>query len=150
MVCTDPSSIGNCVFLDPCSTAISALDTMRNAIIAGQTSSFAMESEITRAFERPSCRGLRFFVIHVMGRRYRIKSRGNTVLAVSFDELEDESLDGKHKAPFAEAAVAVIASAYTSAVYLDQAADGNVFWDERGSVYRNNQIQPSSMGCRRG
>src|SRR5882762_10341514 len=54
---------------------------------AGQTSIFAVESEITQAFERPSLRGLGFFVIHIMGRCYGIKYPDATMLANSFDEV---------------------------------------------------------------
>ncbi len=62
----------------------------------GDTSIFAIESEITRAFERPSWRGLGFFVIHVAGQRYGIKSPG---------QLVSQCWPGRgtHCAPFAEA-----------------------------------------------
>jgi hypothetical protein len=98
----------------------SVSDRMRDGMIAGQTSLFAIESEITRAFEKPSWRGLGFFVIHIMGRCYGIKSPGNTMLACSFDEVGRRiSGRGRHTAPFAEAAAADIANAYTTAIYLD-------------------------------
>jgi Immunity protein 42 len=86
----------------------------------GDTSTFAIESKITRAFERPSWRGLGFFVIHVAGQSYGIKSPGQSMLACSFDEV-GARIDGRgtHQAPFAEAAAIDIANAYTSAVYLD-------------------------------
>ena len=87
---------------------------------AGQTSIFVVESEITQAFERPSLRGLGFFVIHIMGRRYGIKSPDATMLANSFDEIGRRiSRRGNHKAPFAEADSTDIGNAFTSAVYLD-------------------------------
>src|SRR5215471_13402656 len=86
----------------------------------GDTSVFAIESEITRAFERPSWRGLGFFVIHVAGRRYGIKSPGQSMLACSFDEVGTRITGrGTHQAPFAEATAIDIANAYTKAVYLD-------------------------------
>jgi hypothetical protein len=89
-------------------------------MITGQTSIFAIESEITRAFEKPSRRGLGFFVIHVMGRCYGVKSPDATMLAVSFDEVRRRiSAREKHQAPFAEAGAIDIANAYTSAIYLD-------------------------------
>ena len=84
----------------------------------GDPSTFAIESEITRAFERPSWRGLGFFVIHVAGQSYGIKSPGQSMLACSFDEV-GRRLNGRgtHQAPFAEAAAIDIANTYTSAVY---------------------------------
>lgn len=89
-------------------------------MIVGETSVFAIESEITRAFERPSWRGLGFFVIHVAGQSYGIKSPGQSMLACSFDEV-GRRINGRgtHQAPFADASAIDIANAYTSAVYLD-------------------------------
>jgi hypothetical protein len=86
----------------------------------GDTSTFAIESEITRAFARLSFRGLGFFVIHVAGQRYGINSPSQSMLACSFDEV-GRRINGRgtHQAPFAEAAAIEIASAYTSAAYLD-------------------------------
>jgi hypothetical protein len=86
----------------------------------GDTSVFAIESEITRAFERLSWRGLGFFVIQAAGQSYGIKSPDQSMLACSFDEV-GRRIDarGTHDAPFAEAAAVDIANAYTSAVYLD-------------------------------
>jgi hypothetical protein len=94
----------------------------------GDTSSFAIESEITRAFERLSFRGLGFFVIHVAGQRYGIKAPGQSMLAYSFDEVS-RRIDGRgtHRAPFAEAAANDIANAYTSAVYLENNGDQTYF-----------------------
>jgi hypothetical protein len=86
----------------------------------GDTSIFAIESEITRAFEKPSWRGLGFFVIHIAGHSYGIKSPGQSMLACSFDEVGARiNGHGTHQAPFAEATAIDIANAYTSAVYLD-------------------------------
>src|SRR5579863_7178603 len=86
----------------------------------GDPSVFAIESEITRAFERLSWRGLGFFVIHVAGQVYGIRSPGQSMLACSFDEVANRiSGRGSHQAPFAHAAALDIANAYTSAIYLD-------------------------------
>jgi len=94
----------------------------------GDTSTFAIESEITRAFERPSWRGLGFFVIHVAGQSYGIKSPGQSMLACSFDEVGTRiNGRGTHQAPFAEAAAIDIANAYTSAVYLDNSENETHF-----------------------
>jgi hypothetical protein len=73
---------------------------------------FAIESEITRAFEKPSWRGLGFLVIHVGGQGYGIKSPGQSMLACSFDEVGARITGrGTHHAPFAEAAAIEIANA---------------------------------------
>jgi|SRR5208282_3646192 len=100
---------------------------------AGEISIFAIESEITRAFERPSWRGLGFFVIHVIGRRYGVKSPEATMLAVSFDEVERRlSARGNHIAPFAGAAAIDIANAYTKAFYLDHDENNTYFGMDEG------------------
>jgi hypothetical protein len=94
----------------------------------GDPSVFAIESEIARAFERPSWRALGFFVIHVAGQRYGVKSPGQSMLACSVDEVEARITSrGTHQAPFAEAAAIEIANAYTSAVYLDDEQDQTYF-----------------------
>ena len=85
----------------------------------GDTSTFAIESEITRAFERPSWRGLGFFVVHVAAQRYGIKSPGQSMLACSLDQVGTRITGrGTHHAPFAEA-TAIDINDYTSTVYLD-------------------------------
>jgi len=89
-------------------------------MIKGDTSVFAIESEITRAFERLSFRGSGFFVIHVAGRSYGIRAPGQSMLACSLDTvLTRINKRGLHQAPFSDAAATEIADAYTSAVYLD-------------------------------
>jgi hypothetical protein len=90
----------------------------------GDISLFAIESEITRAFEKLSWRGLGFFAIHVAGQRYGIKAPGQSMLACSFDGVVARINGcGTHQSPFSEAAAIDIANAYTSAVFLDD--DGN-------------------------
>jgi hypothetical protein len=94
----------------------------------GDTSIFAIESKITRAFERLSFRGLGFFVIHVAGQCYGIKSPDQSMLACSFDEVGRRIKGrGTHQAPFAEAPAIDIANAYTNAVYLDNSGNETYF-----------------------
>jgi hypothetical protein len=97
-------------------------------MIIGDTSTFAIESEITRAFARPSWRGLGFFVIHVAGQTYGIKAPGQSMLACSVDKVGTR-ITGRstHQAPFAEAAAIDIANAYTNAVYLDNNGNETYF-----------------------
>jgi hypothetical protein len=89
-------------------------------MIKGEASIFAIESEITRAFESVSWRGLGFFVIHVAGRSYGIKAPGQSMLACSIDEVQMRiARRGLHQAPFSDRAAIDIADAFTRAVYLD-------------------------------
>ena len=94
----------------------------------GDTSVFAIESEITRAYERPALRGLGFFVIHIAGQRYGTKAPDQTMLACSFDHVGIRIAErGAHQAPFAEAVAIDIANAYTSAVYLENNGNETYF-----------------------
>jgi hypothetical protein len=88
----------------------------------GDPSSFAIESEFVYAFEKLSWRGVGFFVIHLSGCCFGVKSPGATMLANSFDEVAMRlSHRGKHLAPFAKDQDALkIAAAYTDAIYLDR------------------------------
>lgn len=97
-------------------------------MIVGEVSVFAVESEINRAFERPSLRGLGFFVIHVAGHSYGIKESGQSMLACSYDQVALRlNGRGSHRASFASAAATDIANAYNSAIYLDKVESGTYF-----------------------
>ena len=87
---------------------------------AGEPSIFAIESEINQAFEKPSLRGLGFFVLHICGQCYGVKSPDATMLANSFDEVGRRIAErGSHKAPFAEVDAMEVAKSYTRAVYVE-------------------------------
>lgn len=110
----------------------------------GDTSVFAIESEITRAFERLSFRGLGFFVIHVTGQSYGIKSPGQTMLACSFDRVGTRLVArGSHVTPFAEAAAIDIANAYNSTIYLD--TNGNEIYFGMSEAQFAEKLQANSL-----
>jgi len=90
-------------------------------MIIGAPSIFALESGITQAYTRLSFRALGFFVIHVAGRRYGVYESDATMLANSFDEVNDRIAHrGKHIAPFAvETDAGKIADAFRRALYAD-------------------------------
>lgn len=89
-------------------------------MIAGDPSVFAIESEMTRAFEKLSWRGLGFFLIQVAGQVYGIRAPGQSMLACSFDEVANRiSARGTHQASFAQAAALDIANSYINAIYHD-------------------------------
>jgi hypothetical protein len=56
-------------------------------MIIGDPEIFAIESVITKAYERLSFRALGYFIIHIAGRSYGVKEHDATLLAVSFDEV---------------------------------------------------------------
>lgn len=90
-------------------------------MIVGNSSTVAIESGITRAFQRLSLRALGFFVIFVGGRCYGRRSPESTMLACSYDEvLRRVSMRGSHTAPFSgEPNAAKIADAFLNATYSD-------------------------------
>ena len=91
-------------------------------MIVGNSSIFAIESEITQGYERVSLRALGFFVIHISGHRYGVHRSDATMLARSFDEVGRRVNDrGAHTVPFStDSDAGKIADAFRSAVYADE------------------------------
>jgi hypothetical protein len=91
-------------------------------MMIGNPTIFAIESEITRAYERLGFRALGFFVLHVGGRRYGVYKPDATMLANSFDEVQERiAFCYKHTAPFAmEPDAGAIADAFRNAIYADE------------------------------
>ena len=72
-------------------------------MIVGDPNTFAIESDFTQVYERLSFRALGFFVLHIGGRRYGLYEPEATLLACSFDEVNQRiARRGTHTAPFAE------------------------------------------------
>lgn len=85
----------------------------------GNPAWFAIESVVTCAYERLSLRALGYFVLHVGGVTYGVRTSDATLLACSFDgivmRLEQR---GQHCAPFAEEAdAAALAEAVEASRY---------------------------------
>jgi len=91
-------------------------------MIIGDRSIFAIESVITRAFERQSLRALGYFVIYIGGQCYGRREPDSTMLACSFDEVGDRIAHrGRHTASFsAEPDAGAIADAVRLAVYAPE------------------------------
>ncbi|QDU54111.1 Imm42 family immunity protein [Aeoliella mucimassa] len=87
-------------------------------MIAGNPSTFAIESNITQAYEQLSWLALGCFVIHISGRRYGVFKPDATMLACSFDEVGRRiSSRGNHTVPFSELDAGEIALAFSGALY---------------------------------
>jgi hypothetical protein len=113
-------------------------------MIVGDTLIFAIESELLYAFEKPSWRGMGFFLIHIAGQSYGIKSPGQSMLACSFDEVGTRIKGrGTHQASFAEAPAIDIANAYTRAVYLDN--DGNETYFGMSEAQFTNTLNSNAL-----
>ncbi|HTD23494.1 MAG TPA: Imm42 family immunity protein [Terriglobales bacterium] len=88
----------------------------------GDPAVFAIESSITKAYERISLRALGFFVIYLKGLCYGRRSANSTMLACSFDEVARRiAMRGRHIAPFpADADAEEIAHAFRNAIYGEE------------------------------
>lgn len=95
-------------------------------MIVGNPSAFAIESSITQAYERLGQRALGFFVIHIDGKSYGVRSPDATLLACSLDAVQRRiSRRGTHCAPFAaEADARGLADAFLSARFSDEQTTG--------------------------
>jgi hypothetical protein len=113
-------------------------------MIVGNPSVFAIESTITRAYERLSLRALGFFAVHVSGHCYGGRSPGSTMLACSYDEVESRIAErGSHTAPFAsEAAPGKIADAFRNAFYGEKQWESyfGIPWSKFSHVISSNRI----------
>jgi len=89
-------------------------------MIIGDRSMFAIESSITQAYSRLSARALGYFVVYVSSKRYGVRSNNATLLASSFDEVEDRIAHrGIHTAPFVFEDAGKIADAFRNAFYSE-------------------------------
>ena len=95
-------------------------------MIIGDPNRFAIESGIARAYDRPSLRGLGFFVIRVMSELYGVNDPEATMLACSFDAVEKRINErGCHTAFFStEPDASKIADAFCKSVYGSEPIDG--------------------------
>lgn len=98
-------------------------------MIVGDPNTFAIESEITQAYERLGQLAFGFFVIHVMGRCYGVREPDATMLANSFDEVGRRiARRGSHSPSFpVDADARDIAYAFRRAVYGAH-EDGELFF----------------------
>ena len=98
-------------------------------MIVGNPNIFAIESEITRAYERTSQLALGFFVVHVAGRCYGIREPEASMLGVSFDQIGQRiARRGNHNPPFPmNAPAADIAYSFRHAIY-DESKEGELFF----------------------
>ena len=91
-------------------------------MMIGNPSVFAIESEITTAYEKLSLRALGFFVLHIGGKSYGVRKQDATMLACSFDEVRDRiACRGKYTVPFAtDLDAGKIADAFRNAIFAEE------------------------------
>jgi hypothetical protein len=90
-------------------------------MLVGDPGVVALESSIQVALPRRGQIGIGYFLIHVAGREYGVRSPEATLLACSFDEIKRRiERRGHHTAPFAAgAAASLVAGAVRRALYFD-------------------------------
>jgi Immunity protein 42 len=98
-------------------------------MIVGNPNIFAIESEITHAYEHTSHLALGFFVVHVAGRSFGIKERDASMLGVSFDQVGKRiARRGSHHPPFPmDAPSAQVAYSFRHAIY-DESKEDELFF----------------------
>jgi hypothetical protein len=113
-------------------------------MIVGDPSRFALESEITHAYERPSQRALGYFVIHVGGRCYGIRAWDATMLATVFDGVSRRvAMRGRHTAPnICDTDSEALATAFSRAIYVDHEPE-ELFLGMRDTDFRALLISAS-------
>jgi hypothetical protein len=112
------------------------MDEECHEMIVGDPSRFALESEITYAYERPSQRALGFFAIHIGGRCYGIRNWDATMLATVFDGVSRRvAMRGRHSAPnVCTTNSEVLATAFSRATYVDHEPE-ELFLGMRDTVF---------------
>ena len=114
-------------------------------MIIGDPAVFAIESEITVAYERVSQRALGFFAVHVAGRCYGVTTSDATILGVAFADVA-KRIEGRgsHSVPPVSNADSIeIATAFRLAVYSDQPEDKLFFGmraTELGRLFSSKNI----------
>lgn len=96
-------------------------------MIIGNPLVFAIESNISQPYRQLSQRALGFFIIHVGGRSYGIRSPEASLLACSFDAVQQRIAQrGMHTFLF-NADAASIADAFCAATYDEDRQDESFF-----------------------
>jgi hypothetical protein len=114
-------------------------------MLVGDQFTLAIESSITQPYERPSQRALGFFILHVGGKSYGVRSPDATLLACSFDAVRHRiARRGKHCVAFgSEPNAAKIIDAVHAAMY-DEDRQGESFFgmsaDELREALASNEI----------
>lgn len=107
-------------------------------MVVGNPSVLAIESSITQPYERLSQRALGFFVIHVGGKSYGVRSPEATLLACSFDAVRRRIAQrGKHCVLFgSEPDAAKVVDAVRAAMY-DEDRQGESFFGMSADALRD-------------
>jgi Immunity protein 42 len=98
-------------------------------VVVGDPFTVAIESSITVPYERPGQRALGFFILHVGGRSYGVRSPEATLLACSLDAVRRRiARRGQHCAEFgSEPSAARIVDAIHAAMYDDERQSESFF-----------------------
>ena len=100
-----------------------------NSIFVGNSSVLAIETGITQAYAQLGQRALGFFVVHVAGKSYGIRSPEATLLACSFDAVRRRiARRGKHVVQFgSEPDAAKVVDAVRAVMFEDDRQSESFF-----------------------
>ena len=115
------------------------------SVIVGDPTVFAIESSITQPYSNLGQRALGYFLIHLGGREYGVRSPDATLLACSFDAVQRRiARKGTHSISFGLAAdVAKIVEAFRAATYDEDRQDERFFGmscDEFRDILTSSEI----------
>lgn len=107
-------------------------------MIFGNPNLFALEFEVTEAYERLSLRALGFFVVYVGGRCFGIKAEDATMLAIAFDGIGKRIAErGAHQASsISNADASALANAFSRSIYIDH-DNRELFFGMLDSQFKN-------------
>jgi len=91
-------------------------------MIVGDKNVFAIETYISKAYNRSSFLALGYFVVYILGARYGVYKSDATMLGCSFDEVEQRvKARGAHVAKFTEhLSAGIIADGFRIAIYCSE------------------------------
>ncbi len=118
--------------------------------MVGDPHLFAIDSSVTKAYERLSFRGLGYFLIHILSASFGICEPEATLLACSLDAVEKRiEKRGLHTAPFSkEPDAGTIADAYCRSIYAQEPADSyfGISTHAFTSFFHSNDLQMAPDG----
>ena len=117
--------------------ALTITSRLCHPMLIGDPSIFAIESEITQAFERRSLLALGFFALHVHGHCYGVRTRDATIMANSFDAVTERIAGlGRHTASFVHEDAFEIARGFRDVLYNGCEPSSRIF-GMRGDEFAN-------------
>jgi Immunity protein 42 len=115
--------------------------------IIGDPKTFAIEWSISESFASRSQMALGYFIVHVSGTSFGVRSESATLLASSFNEVKRRLLErGLHKAKFSQEPATHIVSAVRIVIY-DGAIAVSKFFDLTPKQFEQKLRHSKALWC---